>query len=55
MERYKIRMAEDGQILVDKSQVFQQEKGRAGKNRAHSDQIVERVDDVLPDNVYLTL
>ena len=28
LERYKISMAEDGQLLVDKSKVFQQEKGQ---------------------------
>ena len=28
LERYRIAMSEDGQLLVDKSKVFQQEKGQ---------------------------
>jgi cytochrome b6-f complex iron-sulfur subunit len=28
LERYSIRLAEDGQVIVDKSQKFQQEKGQ---------------------------
>ena len=28
LERYKISLADDGQILVDKSKIFQQEKGQ---------------------------
>ena len=28
LERYKIKLSDDGQILVDKSKVFQQEKGQ---------------------------
>ena len=28
LERYKITMAEDGQILIDKNTKFQQEKGQ---------------------------